>query len=250
MERGPYIEPLTVPLSPAPVAISPRKCQGPEHLAVLAVGHRRWARENGLPYGNLFGGGLAQLMELVTRCADQGVQQLTVCGYSDDLWLMSDQSAPAMLTAFKDGLWQAALKLQALGVRLQLRGDPTCLDPTTLALLQRLQQATQYNDGLLLVLGMDYRQPWLAEGGPARPSGKAPWRTSGQDAKCRPDPDLLIRTGGTLSSCTGLLWDTRHTALYLTDCLWPHFNAAALDDALQWFGDRQRRQWTQAPATS
>ena len=173
-----------------------------------------------------------------------------VCGYSDHLWLMSDQSAPAMLTAFKDGLWQAALKLQALGVRLQLRGDPTCLDPTTLALLQRLQQATQYNDGLLLVLGMDYRQPWLAEGGPARPSGKAPWRTSGQDAKCRPDPDLLIRTGGTLSSCTGLLWDTRHTALYLTDCLWPHFNAAALDDALQWFGDRQRRQWTQAPATS
>lgn len=247
MERGPYVEPLAVLLNPASVAVAQPKCRAPEHLAVLAVGHRRWARENGLPFGNLFGGGLPQLMELVTRCVDRGVKQLTVSGYSDDLWLMSDQSAPAMLTAFKDGLWQAVLKLQAMGVRLQLRGDPACLDPTTLALLQRLQRTTQYNEGLLLVLGMDYRQPWLAEGGAPRPPGRAARPTQGPER--RPDPDLLIRTGGTLSSCTGLLWDTQHTALYLTDCLWPDFNAAALDDALQWFGSRQCRQWTQVKAT-
>ncbi|WP_374521545.1 undecaprenyl diphosphate synthase family protein [Hydrogenophaga sp.] len=250
MERGPHIEPLTVPLSAAPVAIAPPKWRAPQHLAMLAAGHRRWARENGLPYGNLFGGGIAQLMELVTRCVDRGVGQLTICGHSDDLWLMSDHSAPAMLSAFRDGLWQAALKLQALGVRLQLRGDATCLDPTTLALLERLQRATQYNDGLLLVLGMDYRQPWLPEAGPTPPPGKAQRPGAGHAPKRRPDPDLLIRTGGTLSSCTGLLWDTRHTALYLTDCLWPNFNAAALDRALQWFGTRERRHWVHVRTTS
>jgi len=245
MERGPYIEPLTVPLSAAPVAPALPKRQGPEHLAVIAAGHRRWAEKNGLPYGNLLGGGIGQLMELVTRCVDQGVGQLTICGYRGDLWLMPEDSAPAMVAAFRDGLWRAAMKLQTLGVRLQLRGDTACLDATSLGLLQRLQRATQYNEGMVLVLAVDYPQPWVAEARQPKAPGAAARAPAGRHATLRADPDLLIRTGGHLSPCTGLVWDTRRTAIYLSDRLWPEFDAAAMNQALLWYGSHPRPQWVQ-----
>ena len=56
-----------------------------------------------------------------------------------------------------------------------------------------------------------------------------------------PDPDLLIRTGGEQRLSNFLLWQAAYAELYFTDCLWPDFDADALDQALTDFAGRQRR---------
>ena len=56
-----------------------------------------------------------------------------------------------------------------------------------------------------------------------------------------PEPDLFIRTGGEQRISNYLLWQLAYTELYFTDLLWPDFDAAALQVALQSFAGRQRR---------
>ena len=47
-----------------------------------------------------------------------------------------------------------------------------------------------------------------------------------------PEPDLFIRTGGEQRISNFLLWQLAYTELYFTDMLWPDFDAAALDAAI------------------
>ena len=56
-----------------------------------------------------------------------------------------------------------------------------------------------------------------------------------------PEPDLFIRTGGEQRISNFLLWDLAYTELYFTNTLWPDFNAASLDLAIQSYQQRERR---------
>jgi len=56
-----------------------------------------------------------------------------------------------------------------------------------------------------------------------------------------PEPDLFIRTGGEQRVSNFLLWQLAYTELYFTEALWPDFDAAALDAAMDSFRRRERR---------
>jgi undecaprenyl diphosphate synthase len=55
-----------------------------------------------------------------------------------------------------------------------------------------------------------------------------------------PPPDLLIRTSEARLS-NFMLWDLAYTEIYFIDTLWPDFDEASLDDALDWYRQRKRR---------
>src|SRR5699024_538691 len=56
-----------------------------------------------------------------------------------------------------------------------------------------------------------------------------------------PPPDLFIRTGGELRISNFLLWQLAYTELWFTDTLWPQFDAAVLQRALDDYASRERR---------
>ena len=56
-----------------------------------------------------------------------------------------------------------------------------------------------------------------------------------------PDVDLLIRTGGEQRLSDFLLWECAYAELHFTSCRWPDFDAAALEDALREYEERERR---------
>ncbi|MDP1635292.1 MAG: polyprenyl diphosphate synthase, partial [Gallionellaceae bacterium] len=56
-----------------------------------------------------------------------------------------------------------------------------------------------------------------------------------------PEPDLFIRTGGEQRISNFLLWQLAYTELYFTDILWPAFDRAALEAAIQSYQKRERR---------
>jgi undecaprenyl diphosphate synthase len=56
-----------------------------------------------------------------------------------------------------------------------------------------------------------------------------------------PDPDLFIRTGGERRISNFLLWNLAYTELYFSDVLWPDFTVADFEEALAFFGQRERR---------
>jgi undecaprenyl diphosphate synthase len=55
------------------------------------------------------------------------------------------------------------------------------------------------------------------------------------------DPDLVIRTSGEVRLSNFLLWQSAYSELVFSDVLWPDFDMADLEAALQEFESRQRR---------
>ncbi len=56
-----------------------------------------------------------------------------------------------------------------------------------------------------------------------------------------PDVDLIIRTGGERRLSNFFLWEGAYAELYFCDTLWPDFDDASLNEALAWYGKRERR---------
>ena len=56
-----------------------------------------------------------------------------------------------------------------------------------------------------------------------------------------PEPDLFIRTGGEQRISNFLLWQLAYTELHFTQTLWPDFDRAALDLAIDSYRQRERR---------
>jgi undecaprenyl diphosphate synthase len=56
-----------------------------------------------------------------------------------------------------------------------------------------------------------------------------------------PEPDLFIRTGGEQRISNFLLWQLAYSELYFTETLWPDFDSAALDAAIESYRQRERR---------
>ncbi len=56
-----------------------------------------------------------------------------------------------------------------------------------------------------------------------------------------PDPDLIIRTSGELRMSNFLPWQAAYAEFVFTPVLWPDFDRAALEQALDEFARRERR---------
>jgi undecaprenyl diphosphate synthase len=56
-----------------------------------------------------------------------------------------------------------------------------------------------------------------------------------------PPPDLLIRTSGEFRLSNFMLWQSAYAELVFLDVLWPDFDKAALEGAIETFRRRARR---------
>ena len=116
--------------------------------------------------------------------------------------------------------------------------------------LAQAEQATAHNSRLILNVCFNYGGRWdilqavnrLSQAQPDKAGhySEADLATylSLSDA---PEPDLFIRTGGEERVSNFLLWQLAYTEFYFTSTLWPDFDAAALDVAIDSYQKRERR---------
>ena len=125
--------------------------------------------------------------------------------------------------------------------------------PPVPAMVTRAEQLTCNNNGMTLTIAANYGGRWdfaqaarryfalnpevLQQGNAVRPESIEPFLAMAY----APEPDLFIRTGGEQRISNFLLWQLAYTELYFTEMLWPDFDAKALDAAIEWYGQRERR---------
>src|SRR5579884_4125190 len=223
------------------------------HVAIIMDGNRRWAQLRGLPLVEGYRRGIGALREAVRAAVDCGIGWLTVYGFSTENW-RRDGSEIGMLMQLCASF--AAAEKPALmrqGVRVRILGD---IEPFLLparAGLRDLVRATEKNRRLTLNLALNYsgraeivRAAQLIArdvcGGRLAPDevDEAALR-SRLYAPEMPDPDLLIRTGGDLRISNFLLYQIAYTELLTLPIMWPEFTAAHFTQAVQAFGERERR---------
>ena len=218
----------------------------PRHIAVVMDGNGRWASRRFLPRVAGHKQGVDVLRRFVKACAARGVGVLTVFAFSSENWQRPADEVSGLMDLLAIALSREVPQLKADGVALHFVGERARLSPKVAAGMTRAQAETAGNTRLVLNVCFNYGGRWDIAQAAAKVAAQGLVMTEANlDAAMAlahvPPPDLIIRTGGEQRLSNFLLWQAAYAELYFSDKLWPEFDDAALDAAIEEFHSRERR---------
>jgi len=225
----------------------------PQHVAVVMDGNGRWAKKRFLPRTAGHKAGVKATRRLVELCAIKGIGALTLFAFSSENWSRPDQEVSSLMSLFVSTLNSEINKLHEQGVRICFIGDRTRFSENLQTSIAAAEEKTAANTRLKLNIAANYGGRWdivnavrslsrkLEDGDISEEQITEQAFTRELCLVDQPEPDLFIRTGGEHRISNFLLWQIAYTELFFTDTLWPEFNDAAFDEALDWYATRQRR---------
>ena len=227
--------------------------QVPRHVAIIMDGNGRWASQRGLPRVAGHRAGAEAVRRALQASADRGVEVLTLYAFSSENWRRSDDEIADLKGLMGFYLERELNTLLKEGVRLKLIGDYQAFGPELTDRLEKAVARTQDNDRLTLVVALNYGSQAEIAAAARTLAGRAVQgeidaerideQAIGAELQTRdlPPLDLLIRTSGEVRLSNFLLWQAAYAELLFTPVLWPDFDEAAFDAALEEFAVRQRR---------
>ncbi|OFK86742.1 MULTISPECIES: isoprenyl transferase [unclassified Eikenella] len=225
----------------------PERTNIPRHVCVIMDGNGRWAKKRLLPRVMGHKRGLTALENLAARCAELGVEYLTVFAFSTENWRRPEDEVSFLMKLFLQALDGKVAKMHQNNLRLKVIGNRSRFPAAIVAGIEAAERLTANNTGLTLTVAADYGGRWdilqaanrlIAEGKSKITEDDLSQRLSLAEA---PEPDLFIRTGGETRISNFMLWQMAYAEFYFTDALWPDFDAAEFDRAISSFRVRERR---------
>lgn len=225
----------------------------PEHVAIIMDGNGRWAQQRGRSraIGHRAGGNAARAA--IEFAQQAGISHLTLFAFSSENWNRPQREVDLLMRLFMRTFRLELNNLIARNIRIHFIGQRSDFSPAIQASMHKAEALSCACNGLQLHVALSYGGRWditqalqqlckqVASGELSAQAIDEPRLSAALSMAGRPDPELLIRTGGEARISNFLLWQLAYTELYFTDILWPDFDAAAFQQALGWYAGRQRR---------
>lgn len=223
------------------------------HVAIIMDGNGRWAERRGLPKVEGHRQGARQVTEVLKAAQEYGVEFLTLYAFSTENWKRPVAEVTALMGLLEEFIDDKLPELMKNGIRLRTIGRTEDLFPGARKKLLHAIEMTEKNDGGTLNLALNYggraeivdavnkMAAEMTEKGGRFPKVTEESFRNYLYAPDIPDPDLLIRTSGELRLSNFLLWELSYSEMYVTDTLWPDFGKKEFGEALEAYGQRDRR---------
>jgi undecaprenyl diphosphate synthase len=225
----------------------------PRHVAVIMDGNGRWAAKRGLERTEGHRAGAEAVRRVVTRARELGVEVLTLYAFSAQNWKRPPTEVRELMGLLIDFCQKERALLMDKDIRFRVIGERSRLPRTARAAAEVLERVTRGNDAMQLVIALSYgaREELVsAVRALAREvkSGRLDPDAINEESVAShlwtadlPDPDLIIRTSGEQRLSNFLLWQAAYAELFVDARLWPDFDAAAFDAAVDSYRRRERR---------
>ena len=225
----------------------------PRHVAIIMDGNYRWAKARRLPGAAGHRAGARNVRPVAERCADAGVECLTLFAFSTENWGRPRREVNLLMDLMRSVLQNDIDELSAREVRLRVIGDRSRFDADLQRRMAEAEARTRDNCRMQLNIAANFGGRWditeaaraLArevQAGSLDPGDiDEALLASHLSLGGSPAPDLCIRTGGDNRISNFLLWDFAYTELFFTDAYWPDFDQQCLERALGQYVARQRR---------
>ncbi len=225
----------------------------PRHIAIIMDGNGRWAKQRLQPRFMGHRAGVRAVEGVVKHCVASGVEVLSLFAFSSENWRRPGKEVDLLMELFSHALDNQVKRLHKNNIRLNVIGDISRFSDTLQQKIHAAQSLTKNNTSLIINIAANYGGRWdltqalqklakqVADGERSADSLTEEDIASELITADLPEPDLFIRTGGEQRISNFLIWQLAYTELYFTDTLWPEFNARALDQAIEWYGKRERR---------
>lgn len=229
------------------------KANDPRHIGIIMDGNGRWAKQRGKsrPAGHKEGAKATR--RIIDACQDFDIHYLTLYAFSAENWNRPDIEVRALMELLELFLGRETKTLIKRRIRLRAIGRIEELPDSARRALQKAIDATAEFEDWHLTLALNYssRNEVLDA---ARSFAKSvaagevnPDTCDWQDFASHlytselPDPDFIIRTSGETRISNFLLMQSAYAEFYFTDTLWPDFDKAHLQTALDTYRNRERR---------
>ncbi len=218
----------------------------PHHIAIVMDGNGRWANRRFLPRVAGHKQGVDALHACVKACAERGVKVLTVFAFSSENWERPADEVSGLMELLAKALAREVAQLSKDGIQIHFVGERDSLSDSLKRGFEQAENATVHNTRLIFNICFNYGGRWDIAQAATKLAAKSiaitPQNLNAEMSLAHvPDPDLVIRTGGEQRLSNFLLWQAAYSELYFSDKLWPDFDAAALDEAIDAFNQRERR---------
>jgi undecaprenyl diphosphate synthase len=218
------------------------------HIAFIMDGNGRWAKKRGMPREFGHKKGAETFKKIMEYCGEIGLKAATFYVFSTENWKRSEKEVSALmklLDEYLDDCYQR-LKRKERDVRFVFLGDKAPFTPSLRAKMEKIEEESKNNSRIVnLAINYGGRSELVHAYHTLIKEGKTDICeddiTHALYTKDSPELDMVIRTGGDLRISNFLLWQTAYAELYFTDKLWPDFDTADLDAAIDAFKSRQRR---------
>ena len=223
------------------------------HVAIIMDGNGRWAERRGLPKVEGHRQGARQVTEVLKAAQEYGVEFLTLYAFSTENWKRPVAEVTELMGLLEEFIDDKLPELMKNGIRLRTIGRTEDLFPGARKKLLHAIEMTEKNNGGTLNLALNYggraeivdavnkMAAEMTEKGGRFPKVTEESFRNYLYASDIPDPDLLIRTSGELRLSNFLLWELSYSEMYVTDTLWPDFGKKEFGEALEAYGQRDRR---------
>lgn len=228
--------------------------QQPRHIAIIMDGNGRWAQARGLPRTAGHHQGVEACKRIVRAAGDMGLHYLTLFAFSSENWARPVEEVGELMRLLRMYLRSETADLHKNNVRLRVIGSRKELKDDILELIENAETLTRHNDGLTLVIALnyggrqeilqaaaDFAQQCIIEGCEASFDTAEEFFGNHLMTAGMPDPDILIRTSGEQRISNFLLWQCAYTEFVYTDTLWPDFARVDLEAAIIDYQSRDRR---------
>jgi undecaprenyl diphosphate synthase len=225
----------------------------PRHIAIIMDGNGRWAKKRFMPRIAGHSAGVDAAKAVVKHCVKKNIPVLSLFAFSSENWRRPAEEVNHLMGLFLSGLEREVTMLHDNHIQLRFIGDRSRFSAKLCAKIAEVEALTRANQGMVLIIAADYGGQWdicqatrqlaqAVEEGKLSAKEITPERLASKLSFADlPDPDLFIRTSGEIRISNFMLWQLAYAELYFTETLWPDFNAAALDQALAYYAQRERR---------
>jgi undecaprenyl diphosphate synthase len=188
----------------------------------------------------------------VEHASDIGIRCLTLYAFSSDNWRRPAAEVRSIFWLLRAFLRMETERMRQRGARLQVIGRRDRLPEPVLRAIEKSEWVTAAGKGIHLRVAIDYssRDAIMRAATEALRTASEGSGLSGDERRVNMmqalagdagDVDLLIRTGGEKRLSDFLLWESAYAELLFTDRMWPEFDEADLDAAMEEFQLRERR---------
>ena len=218
----------------------------PKHIAIIMDGNGRWATSRGKSRSFGHREGSKNVDRIVTHAFKTGVKTLTLYAFSAENWSRPKEEVDELMRLLKIYFTQYIKKAVKNEVRVKVIGDKGRLSDELKEIIDRDEESSaRFKDrNLLIAVNYGARQEivravneLIGEGKEITDDAISSHLYTSEFG----EPDLIIRTGGEKRLSNFLLYQGAYAELYFTDALWPDFDEAEFDKAMEEYGKRQRR---------
>ena len=181
---------------------------------------------------------------LVRALAPTGLECLTLYAFSSENWKRSEDEVDDLMNLMRKFIKSDLPEFVANKVKLKIIGDWQSLAPDIVAMLEdALAQTANGSQTLAVALNYGAQHEIARAAAKAAGEGEVTIETIAAhlDTADLPPLDLLIRTSGEIRLSNFLLWQSAYAEMLFVDTLWPDFEPAHLNRALDDFALRERR---------